>query len=166
MLDVAGGSGAHSIGALRRWPRLRSIVLEIPPVCEVTREFAEAYGLSDRIVAQPADMWNDPFPPADLHFYSQIFHDWPPERCRVLARKSFDALPPGGRIIIHEMLLNQRKAGPPGVVGRNVAMLLWVQGQEFSARELSQILKDTGFVSIKSKHTFGHWGIVTGVKPR
>jgi hypothetical protein len=39
-------------------------------------------------------MWQDPFPPAEVHFYSQIYHDWPPERCRLLTRKSFESLAP------------------------------------------------------------------------
>ena len=40
LLDVGGGSGAHAIGALLRWPHLHGIVLDRPPVCEVAREYA------------------------------------------------------------------------------------------------------------------------------
>jgi hypothetical protein len=25
------------------------------------------------------DMWKDSFTQADLHFYSQVYHDWTPE---------------------------------------------------------------------------------------
>ena len=25
-----------------------------------------------------------------------IYHDWPPEKCQFLTRKSFESLPPGG----------------------------------------------------------------------
>ena len=46
------------------------------------------------------------------HFYSNIFHDWPPEKCSFLTRKSFDALPPGGRLVVHEMLYDDDKKGP------------------------------------------------------
>ena len=47
---------------------------------------------------------------ADLHFYSYIFHDWPPDKCTFLARESFDALP-SGRIIVHEVLYDNQKTG-------------------------------------------------------
>lgn len=71
-----------------RWKRLKAIVFDIP-VCEVAAECAQKYGLRERIATQAGDMWSDPFPPADVHFYSQIFRDWSPEKCRELAVKSF-----------------------------------------------------------------------------
>lgn len=97
MLDVAGGSGAHSIGAVDRWPKLSAIVFDTAPVCEVASEIVLNYRLQARIGTHIGDMWKDPFPSADIHFYSMIFHDWPADICRFLAKKSFDALGPGGR---------------------------------------------------------------------
>jgi hypothetical protein len=164
MLDIAGGSGVHCIGALKRWPKLRATVFDLAPVCEVAAETAQQYGLSDLIATCTGDMWNDPFPVADVHFYSQIFHDWPPEKCRWLAKKSFASLAPGGRIIVHEMLMNKAGTGPGLVASFNVAMLLWTEGQQFSMGELSDILREAGFTSIKGRPTFGYWGIVTGHK--
>jgi hypothetical protein len=93
MLDVGGGSGAHSIGATTVWPDLKAVVLDQEPVCAIAREFIEKYGLADRVSTQAADFFNDSFPPADLHFYGMIFHDWPADRCRSFARKSFESLP-------------------------------------------------------------------------
>jgi hypothetical protein len=165
MLDVGGGSGAHCIGALRRWPHLRAVVLDAPAVCEVTQEFAVQYGLQERLSTTGGDFWTDPFPPGDLHFYGVIFHDWPPEKCRFLARKSFGALEPGGRIVVHEMLFNEERTGPFAVAACNVAMLIGVQGQQYSGRELSAMLTEAGFTDIEVKPTFGYWSIVTGRKP-
>jgi O-methyltransferase domain/Dimerisation domain len=166
MLDVAGGSGAHSIGALRRWPKLQAVVFEIPPVCPVTEEFAARYELADRIRAQPGDMWKDPFPKADLHFYADIFHDWPPEKCQFLAKKSFDALEPGGRIILHEMLFNDDKSGPFSTAAYSVAMSLWTEGQQFSGKELTALLTEAGFREVETKPSAGYFSIVVGRKPR
>jgi len=73
MLDVGGGSGAHSIGAVTRWPQLRAVVYDLPPVCEVATEFIAKHSLKDRIETQPGDMFGDPFPEADLHLYSDVF---------------------------------------------------------------------------------------------
>jgi hypothetical protein len=94
MLDIGGGSGAHSIGAVKEWPELRAIIFDQPVVCKTAAEFAEHYGLTERISTQPGDFFVDQFPSADLHFYGMIFHDWPPDRCRLFARKSFDSLLP------------------------------------------------------------------------
>lgn len=165
MLDIGGGSGAHSIGAASAWPNLSPLVFDLGPVCELTRRFAARYGLEGRIGAHPGDMWRDPFPPAEVHFYSMIFHDWPPDRCCLLTRKSFESLPAGGRIIIHEMLFNDDRTGPFAVAAENIATLLWVPGQQHSGRELSAMLSHSGFADVEVKSTFGYWSIVTGRKP-
>jgi precorrin-6B methylase 2 len=164
-LDVGGGSGAHSITAAAKWPELEAIVLDLPFVCEVAEELVAAAGLDGRIRTHPADMWRAPFPPADVHFYSQIFHDHPPSRCRTLARKSFDSLSPGGRIVVHEMLLDEDETGPFAVATIGVAMLLLTQGQQFTAPQLHALLEEVGFEGVEVVPTFGHWQLVTGRKP-
>ena len=165
MLDIAGGSGAHSIGAAIRWKKLKAIVFEIPAVCEIATECAAEYGLDERVTTQRGDMWTDPFPSADLHFYSQIYHDWPPEKCRELTQKSFGSLPSGGRIIVHEMLFNPAKTGPLSAAAMNMTMMALTQGQQFTGDELRTMLRDAGFRNVQVKPTFGHWSIVTGKKP-
>jgi O-methyltransferase domain/Dimerisation domain len=165
MLDIGGGSGAHSIGAVMQWPELHAIIFEQPVICRIAAEFADRYGLGGRIATQPGDFFMDEFPPADLHFYGMIFHDWPPEQCQRFARKSFDNLPAGGRIIVHEMLLNDDRTGPFPVAAMNVAMLEAMPGQQYSGREITQMLQEAGFTNIEMKPTFGYWSIVTGVKP-
>lgn len=165
-LDIGGGSGAHSFGAVQKWPGLKGIVFDLPLVSEVTKEYIECYGFQDRVQAQGGDMWTDPFPPADVQFYADIFHDFLPEKCLWLSKKSYGALDPGGRIILHEMLLNDEKSGPLAVAGYSVSMLLWTEGRQFSGSELAAMLQEAGFVDIRVIPTFGYWGIVTGLKPR
>jgi predicted O-methyltransferase YrrM len=165
MLDVGGGSGAHSIGAALGWPALRAVIADLAPVCEVAKEYISSYGLRDRIETKALDMWNEHFPAADLHFYSDIFHDFTPDKCRFLAEKSFAELRPEGRIIVHEMLFDREKSGPFTVAGYNVSMLMWTEGQQFSGGELSLMLEQAGFTGVEVVPTFGYWHIVTGCKP-
>jgi hypothetical protein len=165
MLDIGGGSGAHSIGAVTVRPKLRAIVMDRPQICEIAREMARKYGLTDRISTRGADFFKDPFPSADVHFYGMIFHDWPPDQDRLFAAKSFQSLPSGGRIVIHEMLFNGNRNGPFPVAAFNIDMLLVMPGQQYSGNELSSMLKEAGFRQIEVKPTFGYWSIVTGLKP-
>jgi hypothetical protein len=165
MLDVGGGSGAHAIGATQRWPDLQAIVFDLAPICEVANQYIARYSSQSRIQTHIGDMWNDPFPPADLHFYADIYHDWPLEKGRWPTEKSFESLKPGGRIIIHEMLYNDDKTGPFAVAGYSIAMLLWTEGQQYSGRELCGMLTEAGFTDIEVKPTIGYWNIVTGRKP-
>jgi hypothetical protein len=165
MLDIGGGSGAHCIGAVTRWLELAATVFDLAPVCEAAHEIATEYGLADRVGTHVGDLWESRFPDADLHFYGMIFHDWPRDKCRFLAEKSFASLPRGGRIVVHEMLFNQDRTGPWPVSAFNITMLLWCTGQQYSGREISDMLSGAGFKDIEVKPTFGYWSIVTGVKP-
>jgi SAM-dependent methyltransferase len=165
LLDIGGGSGAHAIGAIRRWPNLQAIVYERPNVCPVAGDYIARYGLNDRISTLCADMWTDPYPAADIHFYSMIYHDWPPEKCRFLTEKSFRSLKPGGRILIHEMLYNDDKTGPLSAAAFSVSMLLMTTGRQYSGKELREMLSAAGFKDIEVIPAFGYWSLVTGRKP-
>ncbi|MBW4562754.1 MAG: methyltransferase [Mojavia pulchra JT2-VF2] len=167
MLDVAGGSGAHCIGATLKCPSLQATIFDLAPVCEVAQEFIHQHGLQNRISTHVGNMWQDNFPSADLHFYSLIYHDWTPEQCFLLTKKSFDSLEPGGRLIIHEWLFNDERTEPLSTAAYNLIMLLWCAGgQQYSGLELSTMLAEVGFVDIEVKSTFGYWSIVTGQKPK
>ncbi|MCC5661322.1 hypothetical protein LC608_31085 [Nostoc sp. XA010] len=163
-VDIGGGSGAHAIGATLKWSNLQAIVLDLPPVCEVAQEIITNYGLQSRIKTQTVNWWNDDFPVADLHFYSDIYHDWSPEKCRFLTQKSFDSLKFGGRILLHEMLYDDQKTGPYPTAAYNMAMLLWTEGQQYSGHELSVMLKEAGFTDIKIQPSSGYWSLISGRK--
>lgn len=165
LLDIGGGSGAHSIGACLRWRELHAIVLDLPPVCDVADEFVARQGLEGRITTRHADMWADPFPPADVHFYSNILHDWPPEKGQFLVEKSFQALEPGGRILLHEALFNDDKTGLFRIAAFNMSMLWAAGGRQHSGHELSTMLADVGFQETQVIPTPGYYSIVTGRKP-
>ena len=166
-LDVAGGSGAHSIGVALKWNNLKLTLLDMEPVCRIADEYIARQGLQKRVSTCQGNMWEIEFPPADVHFYSQIFHDWSREKCLILAKKSFNSLPAGGRVIVHELLYNTDKTGPLRVASVNLLLsLLYSEGRQYSGQEIQDMLEESGFTEVEIKTTFGYWGIVTGVKPK
>jgi trans-aconitate methyltransferase len=166
MLDVGGGSGAHSIGAALHWPHLQVLLFDKEAeMLKVAEGFVARYSLQDRIQMQPGDMLTDPFPAADLHLFSAIYHHWPEDRCRVLAAKSFASLPPGGRVIIHERPYDDARTGPLAVAAMTMAALLRGEAGRYSARDYSRMLNEAGFVDVEVKPTTGYWHIITGRKP-
>jgi protein-L-isoaspartate O-methyltransferase len=165
LLDIGGGSGAHSIGAALRWPHLQVVLFDKDPeVLRVAEEFIARYGVQGRIRAQIGDMLDDPLPPADVHLFSAIYHHWPPERCRLLTAKSYASLPPGGRLLIHERLFDDSRSGPFPVVALHLPALLRGEGGRYSAGAYAEMLRGAGFVDIAVKPTVGYWSIVSGRK--
>jgi hypothetical protein len=165
LLDVAGGSGSYSIAATLRNPSLRSTLLDLPIVCDIARSYAEKYGVADRIDTVSADMFVDPWPSdVDRVFFSDIFHDWDDERCQLLAARAHGALTKGGRVMVHEMLLADSKAGPLAAAGYSMVMVFVAEGRQRSAREISEILNGAGFTDVRVTMTAEGYALIDAKK--
>ncbi len=62
IMDIGGGSGAYLIAAANQHSDIQGVVLDLPVVCEVAREFLSEAGVDERMKAQPCDFTADPFP--------------------------------------------------------------------------------------------------------
>lgn len=165
LLDVAGGSGSYSIAAALHHPELRCTLLDLPAVCGVATDYAAKLGVGARVSTVAGDMFSDAFPTGhERILMSDIFHDWDDERCAVLARRAYEALPRGGRILLHEMLLSDSKDGPAVAVAYSMIMVLITEGRQRSAREISEILTAAGFGDLRVTMTSGGYALVEGTK--
>jgi acetylserotonin N-methyltransferase len=166
ILDVGGGSGCFMIAMAQAHPQLRCTVMELPTMCDVAKTYIAAGEVADRVDTVAVDMFRHPWPRGyDALFFSNIWHDWNFRTCKFLAERSFESLPSGGRIMLHEMLLNDDGSGPATAAAFSMLMLLGTQGQQFTFGELKGILEGAGFSGIVAQHTYGHYSIVTGYKP-
>ena len=152
LLDVGGGSGAYDIELSRRYPGLRATVFDLPPVWEIASKKIVAAGYEDRIAVTPGDFLADPQLPAghDVVLLSMIMHDWTPEQDLAILRNCFAALPPGGRIVISELLVDDEKTGPPAAALMSLNMLVETVGRNYTANEYEQWLRASGFVDVQT----------------
>ncbi|MCP5143757.1 MAG: ubiquinone/menaquinone biosynthesis protein [Gammaproteobacteria bacterium] len=167
MLDVGGGSGIFSIEVAKAWPTLKSTIMDIDVVGEEAARYVEKAGVADRVTTLGINMFEQPWPQGyDAHFLSNIFHDWSDDSCRMLARKSFDALPSGGRILLHEMLVDDDGCGPLATTSFSLLMLLSTKGRQYTLRELQAFLESAGFVDVEATQTGGgYYSLVSARKP-
>ena len=165
LLDVGGGSGCFAIALADRRPELRATVMELPAVCELAKGYIADAGLSERIDTVVVDMFRQAWPDGyDAIFMSNIFHDWDEETCARLAASAYAALPSGGRFYLHEMLINDDGAGPLAPSAYSALMLVGTQGRQYSAAELSRLLRDSGFDEVTITEAHGHFSLVCGHK--
>ena len=145
LLDVGGGSAVYSIAVARSFPQARATVLEASPVDRIARRTISAAGLDGRIDVVTADMFTDSWPADhDTHLFSNVLHDWNEADCRRLLAKSVAALPHGGRLLIHDMLLDDDKSGPLWAAEYAVLLTTVTQGRLYSAAEIGGWLADLG----------------------
>jgi hypothetical protein len=165
LLDMGGGSGCFCIAYIRKYPKNRSAIFELPAVCKVADKYLQESQLMNKIDILPGNFFKDKWPNGyDGILFSQIFHDWPVNQCKLLAKYAYESLPTGGHIYIHEMLLDDNDAAPLTVSCFNLLMLINHQSQQFSKKELFKLLRHVGFKNLKSKKTFGYYTIITGKK--
>jgi cyclopropane fatty-acyl-phospholipid synthase-like methyltransferase len=167
VLDVGGGSGIFAIELAKAWAHIKGTVLEISGICVEADRYIAAAGVAGRVQTLPLNMFTQPWPAGhDAHFFSNIFHDWSDETCRMLARKSFEALPPGGRILLHEILMDDDGCGPLPAAAFSLLMLLGTKGRQYSLPELRQMLESAGFVDIETARTGGgYYSLVSARRP-
>jgi hypothetical protein len=166
LLDVAGGSGSYCMALSLRYPETHFTVLELPSVAKVVERYIASYGLQDRIDTVAANMFTDPWPSDyDGILLSDVFHNWDRASCLHLAQRSFAVLPPGGRLFLHEMLLDEGKDGPLVVMAHSMHMLNLLGGKQYTASELEELLHEVGFKDVSVAPTFSSYALISASKP-
>jgi predicted O-methyltransferase YrrM len=167
VLDIAGGSGVYACGLAAHVPNLRATVLEKPPVDGIARTAVARRGLSERVSVVTGDMLADALPPdADVHLFSNVLHDWDEPVVRDLLRKSFEALPGGGMVVVHGAHLNAAKDGPLHVAEYSVLLVHASEGRCYSVAEMHGFMRHAGFGELTFTPGAAGRSIITGRKAR
>lgn len=166
LLDVGGGSACFSIEIARRFPSLHCTVLDLAAVCDVAQKYIARSGVSARVETYQADMFAHAWPHGcDVVFLSDILHDWGETECVELAARSYASLSPGGRIVIHELLWNDRKDGPLVAALYSLCMVrATAAGRQYSFAELKKILHAAGFERPTIQRLPGYYSLIVASK--
>jgi hypothetical protein len=164
LLDIGGGSGSFCLPALRRHPRLRATVLDLPPVGEHLLERAAAYGVADRLSFVAGDMFKDPLPPADACAFGYILSDWSDDQGTALLSRVHAHLPDRGRVLVLERLFDEDKSGPFAAAMMNLGMLLETHGKHRSESEYRTWLTLVGYAEVGVVRSRGAKHLVWGRK--
>jgi len=166
LIDVGGGSGVYSIAIIKKNPNIEAIVFDLPYVCEIGEKIVKEIGLSHRMKYYSGDYFKDDFPKEfDVALLSNVMHGYGPETCTFLIKKIHDSLPSGGGIIISDLILDEDGCGPDIAVLLSLYFLLITEGgRNYTLSEYEDMLKNAGFVDIKSFRSSGGTRFITGVK--
>lgn len=167
LMDVGCGSGVYGIEIARAHPRLKVVLMDLKEMAIEAQKFVDRAGMGKQVSTVGVNMFTEVWPTdSDGHFFSNVFHDWSDETCRLLARKSFAALPSGGRIFLNEILMDDEYTGPFPAAAFSLLMLVGTLGKQYSLAEFRDILGSAGFVDVEAVRTGGgYYSLVTGRKP-
>lgn len=169
LLDVGGGDGVNSIALAEANPNLEISVFEIPASAPITQAHLEKAGVADRVSVIAGDFFQDPFPADfDVIMFAHQLVIWTLEENTALLRKAYDALAPGGRIVIFNSMSNDTGDGPVVAALDSVyfAALPAEGGMIYSWKQHEQCLQEAGFRDVQRVNMQG-WtphGMLIGVK--
>lgn len=150
LLDIAGGEGAFLAQVARRWPHLRLMLFDLPPVAERARaRFARA-GLGERAHAEGGDALRDTLPEgADVVSLVRVLHDHDDEVARAFLAAAWRALPPGGTLLVAEPMSDTPGAEPIGDAYFGFYLLAMGSGRPRTPRELRAMIEEAGFEQVR-----------------
>jgi acetylserotonin N-methyltransferase len=165
LADLGGATGHLVIEACETYPNLRGIVFDMEGVIPIAQEFIAASAARGRISTQAGDFFTGELPAADLYALGRILHDWGEDKIRLLLRRIFDALPPGGALLVAEKLLFEDRSGPLGAHLQSLSMLVVTEGRERSLSEYTALLSEAGFTQIEGRRTGNYLDAILARKP-
>jgi len=164
-VDVGCSEGAFLAHILRAHPHLRGVGFDRPQVGDRFSAYLEAAGVADQARLVTGDFFTDPLPTGDVVVMGHVLHDWDLDTKRMLIAKAYQALPPGGRLLVYESLIDdRRRVNTTGMIMSLNVSLVSLGGLGYTGAECTSWMTDAGFRETSVSHLDGPEYLVVGVK--
>ena len=168
VLDIASGSGVWGIGLAQANKQVEVTAVDWERVLGVTKRVATKHGVGGQFKYIAGDICKvDLGRGHDIATLGHILHSEGPEHSRLLIKRVFDALAPGGTIAIAEFVANDDRTGPMNAMIFAVNMLVNTdEGNAFTFGQISGWLRDTGFENVRQLEAPAPSPLILATKPR
>lgn len=168
LLDIGGGSGAFTIALCQRNSTLTATILDFPETVDVAKRYVADAGLQERITHLPGNALGTDWP--RNHEVILMSYLWSAVRgteIEALSKRAYDALPPGGMVLVHDFMVDNELKGPPTAAFH--LLILALDNPEMVSLTPSFVAKrlsDVGFQNVTGDTLIpGITSLVIGYKP-
>ncbi|MGW3186082.1 methyltransferase [Kitasatospora sp. NPDC001119] len=148
--DLGGARGNLTANLAKSHSQLRGTCFDMPAVQPLFEEHIAGFGLGDRVKFQGGDFLTDPLPAADVLIFGHVLHDWDETTRRQLVKRAYEAVNPGGALVIYDELLDDDRNGPERSLLMSLNMrLVRTGGSEYTVTECRTWLTEAGFTDIR-----------------
>jgi Methylase involved in ubiquinone/menaquinone biosynthesis len=154
VLDVGCGSAAWSIAFALADNTAQVTGLDFPEVLNVAKNYVQRFRLQKQFDFKPGDYHQVDFGHSayDAVILGQICHIEGEAGTKKLFKKAFDALKPGGKLLVAEFIANDLRTAPKLPLMFAMNMLMYSEhGDVFTAKELKRWLDFTGFKKVSAQ---------------
>jgi len=169
LLDIACGPGTFSSQLADRYLGLQVTLFDLPPILAVAKELAAVRASASRISFHSGDYHIDKLPGGhDAVLFSGALHQEKHDDAVNLMKKIYDAMEPGGRLFVVDMMLQSDRTAPAFSVLFSINMMLTSPaGRVYCEDEVRQILAETGFEDTTCKRLTEcpYWVVIADKPP-
>ncbi|GLZ33832.1 O-methyltransferase [Lentzea sp. NBRC 105346] len=146
-VDVGGSIGTLAATIVQAHPHLQATCLDLPLIEPHFTRTVNELGVAEQVTFQGADFFNEPLPEADVLILAHILHDWDIEQRRTLLNKAFEAVRPGGAVVVLDTMIDDERSDRGHALLMSLDMLLFSPGgSEYTFGELCVWFAEAGFV--------------------
>jgi len=163
--DVGTAQGDLIVQVALANPHIVGVGFDLPEVGPIFDDYIAAQGLSSRVKFLPGSFFTDPLPHADVVMMGHVLHDWNLEEKKLLIGKAFEALPPGGALIVYESMIDDDRSQNAFGLLMSLNMLIETPGGfDYSGADCIGWMKEAGFRETRLEHVAGPDSMVIGIK--
>ncbi len=165
-VDIGAAQGDLAVQIALANPYLTGIGFDLAPVGPVFEEYVMANGVSERLRFQPGDFFTEALPRnVDVITMGHILHDWDVEEKRMLVRKAYEALNPGGAFVVYDAIIDDDRSKNSFGLLMSLNMLIETPGGfDYTGAECVGWMKEAGFRNTYVEHLVGPDSMVVGFK--
>jgi precorrin-6B methylase 2 len=164
-VDVGTAQGDLAAQIARANPHLQGIGFDLPEVAPIFEEYVATVGVGDRLKFLAGSFFDRDLPRADVVLMGHILHDWDLPTKKMLIRKAFDAVPPGGALVVYEAIIDDDRSKNAFGLMMSLNMLIETPaGFDYTGRDCQGWMKEAGFSTTRVEPLVGPDSMVIGIK--
>jgi len=166
LLDLGAGPGSYSAAILKQDKTARATLIDRRAALGVAKEIWGNTALWKRIDPYPGDLFTTPFGAGyDTILFSNILHIYNPAENLRLLKKMRRALNPGGRVVLVDFFLNEKRTEPYFASLFSLTMLLFTEtGKTYTWRETERLMRQAGLRKLERIALPDDSGLLMGYK--
>ena len=164
-VDVGTAQGDLIVQIALANTHISGVGFDLAEVAPIFEEYVAAHGLSSRVEFRAGSFFETPLPKADVVTMGHILHDWDLEQKRALIRKAFEAVPPGGALIVYDTIIDDdRRENAFGLLMSLNMLIETPGGFDYTGADCQVWMQEAGFRETRVEHLLGPDSMVIGIK--
>ena len=142
--DIGGGEGLLLSSILYKNINSSGILYDLPEGLINAESMLKKYGVNDRVQVIHGSFFDSIPSGADIYLLKNIIHNWNTEDSTKILKNIRKVMPPHGRILIFEMILDERNRSSFGKLIDLQMMIFMEEGKERTRDEFESLLRLAG----------------------